>query len=257
MTIMANNTNPQRINRNLRNFTQDDAPCSYIPDKRVKMNHRLVDVISSNFTTKVTERGWRRFGRSFVYPQCGDCNECKSLRVDVNNYKFSKSQQKTINRNDDTEIKVKQPWVSDEHIALYNKYHQYKAKRDGWKHKDISRTEYFETFVEGANEFGKELRYYIDGKLVCVDLIDILDDGISAIYCYYDPEYPRYSLGTYSLLYEIKLAEMLGLDWVYLGYWVDGYKSFEYKKNFQPLQILDGFPAMFEKPNWQPWKSED
>ena len=254
---MANNTNPQRINRSLRNVIQTDAPCSYIPNKRVQMNHRVVDVISSNFTTKVTERGWRRFGRSFVFPQCEGCNECKSLRIDVNNYKFSKSQQKTINRNDNTEISVNQPWVSDEHIALYNKYHQYKAKRDGWKHTDISRTEYFETFVEGAHEFGKELRYYIDGKLVCIDLIDILDDGISAIYCYYDPDYPRYSLGTYSLLYQIEVAEALGLDWVYLGYWVDGYKSFEYKKNFQPLQILEGFPLMFEKPEWKPWTTND
>ncbi|CAA6825030.1 MAG: Arginine-tRNA-protein transferase (EC [uncultured Sulfurovum sp.] len=257
MLIMANQTNPQRINRNLRNFAKTDAPCSYVPGKRVQMNHREVDIVSTNFSTRVTQRGWRRFGRSFIYPVCKDCNACKSLRIDVANYKFSKSQQKIINRNERTEIVAKMPQVTDEHIALYNKYHQYKSKHNGWKHTDITRTEYFENYVEGAHEFGKELRYYIDGKLVCVDLIDILDDSISAIYCYYDPDYPRFSLGTYSLLYEIQIAESLGLDWVYLGYWVEGYKSFEYKKNFQPLQILDGFPLMFETADWKPWTVEN
>jgi arginine-tRNA-protein transferase len=218
------------------------------------MRHREVDVVTSSFATRVTERGWRRYGRSYVYPVCEGCDACKSLRIDAKNYKYTKSQQKIINRNEATEIVVNRPLVTDEHIALYNKYHRYKAENSGWKHQDITRTEYFENYVEGAFEFGKELRYYIDGKLVCIDLIDILDDGINAIYCYYDPDYARYSLGTYSLLYQINIAESLGLDWVYLGYWVEGYKSFEYKEKFQPLQILEDFPPMFENPNWKEWK---
>ncbi|MDQ7046794.1 MAG: hypothetical protein Q9M39_03940 [Sulfurovum sp.] len=82
-----------------------------------------------------------------------------------------------------------------------------------------------------------------------------MDDGISSIYCYYDPQYPRYSLGTYSLLYEIKLAEMLGLEWVYLGHWIEGYKAFEYKEKFQPIEILEGYPRASEKPDWKPWVS--
>jgi len=248
--------NPQPLNRNLRNSSISDAPCSYVPNKRIQMRHREVDVVSSNFATKVTQRGWRRYGRSYVYPVCEGCNECKNLRIDVQNYSYSKSQKKVISRNEETEIVAKQPVVTDEHIALYNKYHQYKAKQSGWKHQDISRTEYFETYVEGAFEFGKELHYYIDGKLVCIDLIDILEDGVNAIYCYYDPDYARYSLGTYSLLYQINIAESLGLEWVYLGYWVEGYKSFQYKEKFQPLQILEDFPPMFEKPDWKPWKPQ-
>lgn len=234
-----------------------DNACSYIPDKRMRMNYRQVDVVSKTFATTVTQRGWRRFGKNFFYPACVGCTECKSMRVDVANYKYSKSQRKTINRNEETKIVIQEePGISQDRINLYNKYHNYKAKRDGWDHQDISRQEYFDNFVNGAYDFGKELLYFIDDKLVGVDLIDILDDGISSVYCYYDPDYPRNSLGTYSLLYEIKLAEMLGLEWVYLGYWVDGCKAFEYKKNFQPIEMLEGYPPVFEKPQWKPWVQE-
>jgi arginine-tRNA-protein transferase len=63
-------------------------------------------------------------------------------------------------------------------------------------------------------------------------------------------------LGNYSLLYQVKLAENLGLDWVYLGYWVEGCTAFEYKENFKPLEILEGYPRIFEKPAWKPWIRE-
>lgn len=231
----------------------NDNNCAYIPGKRMRMHSKKVEDVSKTFATAVAQRGWRRFGRNFVYPACVDCTECKSMRIDVANYKYSKSQRKTINKNEETKIVIQEPGITQERIDLYNKYHFYKAQRDGWKHKDISMQEYYENFVDGAYDFGKELLYFIDDKLVGVDLIDILDDGISSIYCYYDPDYPKLSLGTYSLLYEIKLAEMLGLEWVYLGYWIEGYKAFEYKEKFQPLEILEGYPLISEKPDWKPW----
>ena len=243
------------LNPKSTDFSMADAPCTYIPGKYVKMNYKRVDVVSRTFATAVAQRGWRRFGRNFIYPMCYGCTECKSLRIRVKDYKYSKSQRKAINRNDDTLIKIQDPSVRQEYIDLYNKYHRYKAKRDGWNHHDIDSQEYYDTYVDGANDFGKELLYYIDNKLVCVDLIDILDDGISSVYCYYDPDYPRHSLGKYSLLYQIRLAENLGLDWVYLGYWVDGYKAFAYKEKFTPMEILEGYPRILEKPEWKPWKT--
>lgn len=235
-------------------FTRDDNPCSYIPGKRVRMNYKQVEMVSRTFATAVAQRGWRRFGKSFIYPICFGCNACKSMRINVSEYKYSKSQRKAINRNEETKIVIQEPTLSETHLNLYNRYHRYKAQRDGWNHQDITQQEYYENFVAGAHDFGKELLYYIDGKLVCVDLIDILEDGISAVYCYYDPDYPERSLGTYSLLYQIRLAQNLGLDWVYLGYWVEGSKAFAYKERFQPLEILEGFPRVFETPEWKPWE---
>jgi len=235
----------------------NDNNCAYLPGKSMRMSSKQVEDVSITFATNVTQRGWRRFGRHFFYPSCVDCTECKSMRIDINNYKYSKSQRKIINKNEETKIVIQEPNISQARIDLYNKYHLYKAKKDGWKHTNITGKEYYENFVDGAYDFGKELLYFIDDKLVGVDLIDILDDGISSVYCYYDPDYPRFSLGTYSLLYEIKLAQTLGLEWIYLGYWIDGYKAFEYKENFQPIQILEGYPRIAEQPQWKPWRRVD
>ena len=91
----------------------------------------------------------------------------------------------------------------------------------------------------------------VDEKVVGVDLIDILDDGISSIYFFYDPEYEKLSLGIFSLMMQISLAKQMGLRWIYLGYWVDGCASFAYKKRFTPHEILEGFPSLEQEPKWK------
>ncbi|SFV54548.1 Arginine-tRNA-protein transferase [hydrothermal vent metagenome] len=217
------------------------------------MNYKYVAEASSTFATAVIARGWRRFGNYFFHPICEGCDACKSIRIDTKHYKYSKSQRKSIKRNQDTEIIVQKPTLTQDHLTLYNKYHSFKAETDAWKHRKISQREYQENFVEGAHEFGKEVLYIRDKKLIAVDLIDILDDGISSIYCYYDPDYASLSLGTYSLIYQIKLAKVLDLPWIYLGYWVDGCKAFAYKPRFQPQEILHGFPDVQHTPEWKIW----
>ncbi len=242
------------LNPSSTDFCMLDYDCAYLSGRKVRMNYRYVEKASSAFATAVIQRGWRRFGKYFFHPICNGCDACKSLRIDVLNYRYTKSQRKTINRNKTTQIIVQKPTISQAHLDLYNKYHRWKSAKDDWSHRNISQREYHENFVEGAHDFGKEVLYIVDGKLVGVDLIDILDDGISAIYFFYDPDYARLSLGTYSLLYQIKLAKMLELPWIYLGYWVDGCKAFAYKPKFQPQEILDGFPHITEPASWEKWK---
>jgi arginine-tRNA-protein transferase len=227
-----------------------DYECSYIEGNSVRMNYKYVHDASLAFNAAVIKRGWRRFGNYYFHPICNGCNECKSLRIDVENFTLSRSQKKANNRNKDTRIIVQKPTISNLHLSLYDKYHHFKSKNDGWKHKSITTRNYIENFVEGAGDMGKEVLYIKDDKLIGVDLIDIVEDGISSIYFFYDPDFSRLSLGTYSLLYQIKLAKILDLKWIYLGYYVDGCKAFAYKTNFKPQQILDGFPDIEDKPNW-------
>ena len=237
-------------------FLISDDKCAYVEGQQKRMNYKKIEIVSKVFATTVAQRGWRRYGKNFVYPACFTCNACKSIRVKATDYKYTKSQRKAIKRNLDTTIVVQEPTLTQEHLDLYNKYHNFKTGNDDWNHQKITKEEYIDDYVDGANDFGKEILYYRDGKLVGVDLVDILYDGISSIYCYYDPDYMWHSLGTYSLLHEIKLAQELELDYVYLGYWVEGYKAFEYKENFQPMEILEGYPRVFEKPIWKPWNRE-
>jgi len=232
-------------------FCMLDYECAYIADKSVRMHYKHIEKATQTYNTALINRGWRRFGCYYFHPICNGCNECKSIRVDVKNFKLRKSQKKSIKRNKSTEIIIQKPTLSQAHIDLYNKYHSFKQKKDDWSHRNISPREYRENFVEGAHDFGKEVLYIQDGKLIGVDLIDILDDGISSIYFYYDPDYPQLSLGTYSLLYQVELAKILELPWIYLGYWVEGCKAFAYKPNFQPQEILDGFPAVDTISEWK------
>lgn len=231
-------------------FCMLDYECAYIPDKKVRMHYKHIENATQSYNTALINRGWRRFGSYYFHPICEGCSECKSLRINVDEFKLSKSQKKSIKRNKETEIIIQKPTLTQAHLDLYNKYHAFKHQKDNWTHRNISPREYKENFVEGAHDFGKEVLYIQDGEIIGVDLIDILDDGISSIYFYYDPDFPRLSLGIYSLLYQIELAKVLELPWIYLGYWVDGCKAFAYKSNFQPQEILNDFPPINKIALW-------
>jgi len=232
-------------------FCTLDDECAYLPGKTSRMYYRYIRGADPEFVSAAVRRGWRRFGNYFFRPICPGCTGCKSLRIDVDSFRPTRSRKRVLRKNRDTMILVQPPSLTPEHILLYNRYHAWKAQKDGWKHRDINGREYYENFVEGAHEFGYEVLYLRDGVLVGVDLIDVLEDGISAIYFFHDPDEARLSLGTFSLLYQIELARRLDLRWVYLGYWVDGCKAFAYKTTFSPLEILDGFPAMDEPAPWR------
>ncbi len=247
------NDSQKLLNPPSTDFCMLDYECAYKPEKSVRMYYKYVKKSSNTFNTAVVQRGWRRFGRYYFHPICKDCNECKSLRIEVEKFTPTKSQKKAQKRNKDTKIIIQKPTMTQMHIDLYNKYHNFKSKKDGWRQKDISPTEYRENFTQGAYDFGKEVLYIKDDKLIGVDLIDIVEDGISAIYFFYDPDYARLSLGTFSLLYQIELAKLLELPYIYLGYWVDGCKAFAYKENFKPLEILESFPSVQESDfEWKP-----
>jgi len=234
-------------------FCMLDYECAYLPNKDVRMYYKYIEETTQSYNTALIHRGWRRFGCYYFHPICNGCNECKSVRIDVNNFRTTKSQRKSIKRNNDTEIIVQKPSITQAHIDLYNKYHAFKHQKDGWSYRNISPREYRENFVEGAHDFGKEVLFVQDGKIIGIDLIDILDDGISSIYFYYDPDYAKLSLGTFSLLYQIELAKVLDLSWIYLGYWVEECKAFTYKLNFQPLEMLDKFPQIDKIADWKPF----
>ncbi len=236
-------------------FCTLDYECAYLPDKKTRMFYRYIPNADKDLASALIKRGWRRFGNSYFHPICHGCSECKSIRIDVERFRPTKSQRRAIKRNNETRVYLHTPTLSLEHVELYNKFHEYKEKKSGWRYNEMDLQTYYEEFVVGAHDFGKEVLYIKEDKIIGVDLIDILDDGISSIYFYYDPDYEKLSLGIYSLLVQIDLAKRLGLKWIYLGYWVKGCASFAYKTAFKPYELLDGFPSQDSDPNW--YRSED
>lgn len=225
--------------------------CGYFENKNaVSINNVFIEDCPTFFADMLMVRGWRRFGRGYFRPMCPDCEKCESIRVCVNEFKPSKTFRNIQNRNADTLYSLHRPEYSEEKLTLYQKYHAERSRTRGWKLSEMDEEKYNKMFVEGAGEFGYEVRYFRDAKLIGVDYIDILLDGISSIYFFSDPDYSHLSLGTYSLLVQIKIAKWLGLKYIYLGYIVRENASLQYKLKYKPYELLDGRPQNHEAAVW-------
>ena len=223
---------------NIIEFSTLETNCVYQSNKRMKMQYKYIKNPLLSINSKLIENGWRRFGNYFSKPICKRCSDCLSLKIDVKNFKFSKSQRRVFKKNRDTKVLIRKPSITKEHLELYEKYHLYMKQKKGWDYIPITPENYKDLYMEGASFYGKEVLYFIDGNLVGVDLIDFLENGISAIYFFYDPDYSKYSLGKFSLLKEIEFAKKLDLDWIYLGYAVENCDSLNYKFEYKPYKVL-------------------
>jgi len=231
-------------------FTTLETSCVYLNDKRMQMSYKYINDCSLSMASTLTRQGWRRFGKYFSRPSCKECKECISLRVDAKNFNFTKSARRVIKKNKNTLSILTTPSLSEDRLKLYEKYHRYMQEKKGWDYYPINSDSYDDLYIKGASSFAKEVDYYIDGNLVGVDLIDIIDDGISAVYFYYDPSFKEYSLGRYSLYEQINLAKDMGLEWIYLGYSVSECASLNYKLSYKPNQKLLNSPSINDKAIW-------
>jgi leucyl-tRNA---protein transferase len=186
----------------------------------------------------------------YFRPICADCNECQSIKIDVENYTFSKSAKRILKKAQHIQSYLQRPSISKEHLELFEKYHIHMHDKKGWEHTATTADHYYGSFVVGHEEFGYEVLYYEDNKLIGVDLIDILEDGVSSIYFYYDPDYSHLSLGKLSLYKQIQYAKEVSKSWIYLGYYVEECPSLSYKKIYKPYLTLQGRPDESEDYIW-------
>jgi arginine-tRNA-protein transferase len=239
------------MNRLLRESTNDEE-CAYLKDAKQTTHYKIIHDCSIAYCEALIERGWRRFGNMFFRPVCAECQACESFKIDVKNFEFSKSQRRILRKNANLEMVMQEPTVTQTHLDLFEKYHAHMKNKRDWSHETTTPRHYYMSFVHGHGDFGYEILYHIGGQLVGVDLIDILPNGISSIYFYYDPDFDKLSLGTYSMLRQIEIAKKLGLDWIYVGYYVQGCQSLEYKSRYTPYHVLQGRPLDTHEPTWIP-----
>ena len=230
--------------------------CSYLDDAKQTTQCKIIDNCSSAYCAYLIERGWRRFGHMFFRPICADCHACESFKVDVDNYQFSKSERRTLRKNKDIKIVIQHPQVTSAHLELFEKYHLHMKDKRDWAHEKVTPRHYYMSFAHEHGTFGYEVRYYLDDRLIGVDLIDILPEGISSIYFYYDPDFSNRSLGTYSMLRQIQMAKEADLKWIYMGYHVQGCQSLEYKSRYKPYHVLQGRPWDTHDAIWLPAEDE-
>lgn len=237
----------------IQHIVEKPRPCSYLTNTTASLEHRIMLDLEPEELDWLLEHGYRRFGPDYFRPACTPCGECISTRVVVADFTMSRSQRRARNRVAQLRIMVGPPEIDQERLDLYHKWHADREAAREWAPSVITAEDYFHQFAF-PHPCGRELAYYDDsanGKLVAIGICDETPKGWSAVYCFYDPDYARLSIGTANVLTLISIARAQEKPYVYLGYRVEGCASLKYKATFHPQEGLVGRPLDFEEPRWE------
>jgi len=187
----------------------------------------------------LSQQGFRRSQNVLYRPSCADCSACLSARIAIDRFTPSRSQKRTIKRNAALHRKATSPWATEEQYDLFRTYLDSRHADGGMADMDVFE---FAAMIEETPIRSRVVEYSDgpQGDLKAVSLTDVLADGLSMVYSFYDPDLAKSSLGTYMILDHIEIAREAGLPYVYLGYWVPGSQKMGYKSKFAGLEIYLG-----------------
>ena len=189
----------------------------------------------------LSKQGFRRSQNVLYRPSCAECSACLSARIRVADFVANKSQRRTMRRNADLRREATSPWATEDQYALFRRYLDSRHADGGMADMDIFE---FAAMIEETPAKSRVIEYSAPPlpddrkrRLTAVCLTDVLDDGVSMVYSFYDPARISDSLGTYIILDHVEIARELGLPYVYLGYWVPGSRKMGYKAGFSAIEI--------------------
>ncbi len=221
--------------RDLKVYTTYPHSCSYLPEQEATT--LFVDPrtpMSGTLYSQLSLLGFRRSGSHLYRPNCGSCSACIPARVPVKRFEAKRTQRRTFKRNADLSVVELEDINSDEIFSLYRRYIE--ARHHDGDMYPPSRDQY-QSFLSSEWGVTRFYGFMLDGELVGVAVADQLDDGLSAIYTFYDPELQERSLGTFAVLWQIECTKELGLDYLYLGYWIKECQKMAYKIQYRPLEL--------------------
>lgn len=228
-----------------RNFPQffitAPSPCPYLTGRvERKVFTHLVGHDARSLNTQLSQAGFRRSQNIAYRPACDGCAACVSVRVPVKSFAPARGFRRTLKINADVEATLVKSEARHEHYSLFRSYIDSRHADGGMA--DMTVLD-FSAMVDDNFVDSRLVEYRIrggedDGRLVAAVLIDILGDGISMIYSFYDPDEAARSLGTFMILDNITRVKRLGLPYLYLGYWVNGSRKMDYKSRFLPQERL-------------------
>jgi leucyl-tRNA---protein transferase len=215
-------------------YTSPPSQCHYLPTQTQELRHVEIPALDQVTYGVLLQQGWRRFGATVFRPECRFCTACQSLRVPVATFRLSESQRRVWRKNrQSVQVTIAEPTFSPEKDDLLRRFHQFGHETKGWPG-DLAGLDFFLDSPFRTEEW----TYWLGERLVGVGYVDALAEGLSAIYFFHEPEEHRRSLGTFNILTMIERARQHGLPHVYLGYYVEGCRSLEYKFRFAPNEIL-------------------
>jgi arginine-tRNA-protein transferase len=213
-----------------------DHNCSYLPGRTARSRAFVVGrEMSPQVYHAFMDAGFRRSGRLIYQPVCAGCRACLPLRVPVATFAPSKSQRRCWRRNADLQVSIDEPRSTDEKFELFRRYQRL------WHGKaDADDRQSFEEFLYDSPVQTVELCYRgRGGRLLAVGICDLSPRSLSSVYFYHEPAESRRGLGTFGALHEIAQARAAGIPYYYLGYWIKGCASMEYKSSFGPCEVLE------------------
>lgn len=235
---MMNQTEKNEILEKFQFFiTKKAEKCSYLDDREGKIV--LVDpqaeINHQNFSA-LAYGGFRRSGQMIYKPRCAECAQCVACRIPVQDFLINSIQKKAWKRNQDLMITIiPAQEATDLHAELYVKYiHSRHADR---MQVEPSTKQFYEYLVISRTD-NIFIEFWLNQQLIAVSACDIFEDGLSAVYTFFDPDYHKRSLGVFGVLTQIEYAKSLNLDYVYLGYWIPHSPKMNYKAQYQPLELL-------------------
>jgi arginyl-tRNA--protein-N-Asp/Glu arginylyltransferase len=220
----------------LKFFSTPPHNCSYLDnlqattlfaDPEATMNNTIYNQLSGY--------GFRRSGNYIYKPQCLNCQACISVRIPVHEFSMNRQQQRVWKKNQDITVRRVAPTYYQNHYDLYVRYIKQRHADGDMYPPSVAQYLSF-LFSDWSDTHLYE--FLLDDKLVAVAVCDVLKNGLSAVYTFYDTAYEQRSLGTYAILWEIDCTQKIGMDFLYLGYWVKDSPKMAYKRNFKPLEAL-------------------
>jgi leucyl-tRNA---protein transferase len=212
--------------------------CGYLP---TKLAQSLIatpqHLVNGHQYSGLIKQGFRRSGKFVYRPHCENCNACIPVRLPVANFKASRSQKRAYKQHQNLESSISSLSFDETHFALYKAYQI--ARHEGNAEEETA--EQYRNFLVQSNVESLFISFTLDGELKIVSVLDMVEDGISAVYTFYDSADTKASYGTYSIMWLIDWCKHLKLPYLYLGYWIKDSRKMAYKEKFGPQEaLIDG-----------------